>query len=186
MHLMFTRPAAALAALLLVSPAFAETPRKIEKTAVCANAACTKGAAAYRPWELKLKVPAKLGRCTTYRTTPFLAVVLTRDVPDTAEDDCDDLPKGRDAKAIEALRQQAVPAFRGRAVFARTLCTGYGSYVQYDAEGETSPLRNFVAVYAGGDRAAAERLLTTAKRRYPKAEIASMTAYIDTGDESCK
>lgn len=169
-----------------VSPASAEQARKIEKTAVCADAQCKRGAAAYRPWELKLQVPATLGICTTYRTTPFFAVVLTRDMPDTSEDDCDDLPKGRDAKVIDAMRQKAVPAFRGRPVFARALCTGYGPYVQYDAEGERSPLRNFVAVHAGSDRAAAERLLGAAKRRYSKAEIVSMTAYIDTGDERCQ
>lgn len=104
-----------------VSPASAEQARKIEKTAICADAQCKRGAAAYRPWELKLQVPAALGICTTYRTTPFLAVVLTRDMPDTSEDDCDDLLKGRDAKVIDAMRQKAVPAFRGRPVFARAV-----------------------------------------------------------------
>lgn len=179
-----------LAGLPLVAaafaPALAEQARKIEKTALCANAQCKKGAAAYRPWELKLQVPAKLGQCTTYRTTPFFAIVLTRDVPDTAEADCEDLPKERAAKAGEALRLKAVPAFRGRAVFARMLCTGYGVNVQYTVEGESGMLKNFLAVQAGNDRAAAERLLATAKARYPKAEIASMTAYLETGDDRCK
>jgi hypothetical protein len=168
------------------TPAVAEMQRKIEKTALCANAECKKGAAAYRPWELKLQVPAKIGQCTTYRTTPFLAIVLTRDVPDTAEADCDDLPKERAASAAKALRLKAMGAFRGRAVFARMLCTGYGANVQYTVEGETGMLKNFVAVHAGNDRAAAERLLATAKARYPKAEIASMTAYLETGDDRCK
>lgn len=168
------------------APAAAEMQRKIEKTAVCANAACKNGGSANRPWELKLQVPAKLGKGTIYRTTPFFAVLLTRDVPDTAEDDCEDMPKGRIAKAIEGMRQKTLPAFPGRTVFARTLCIGYGPHVQYDAEGEMSPLRNFVAVYAGGDRAAAERLLGMAKARYPKAVLVSMTAYVDTGDDGCE
>ncbi len=168
------------------APAGAETQRQILKTALCHDQSCKKGAAAYRPWELKLQVPAKLGQCTTYRTTPFLAIVLTRDVPDTAEADCDDLPKERAAKAGETARQKAAAPFPGRAVFARMLCTGYGANVQYTVEGESGMLKNFMAVHAGNDRAAAERLLATAKARYPKAEIASMTAYLEIGDDRCK
>jgi hypothetical protein len=179
--------AAACAALFAASaPAGAEMQRQIVKTALCHDHSCKKGAAAYRPWELKLQVPAKLGQCTIYRTTPFLAVVLTRDVPDTAEADCGDLPKERAAKAGEAARQQAAASFRGRAVYSRMLCTGYGADVQYTVEGESGMLKNFMAVHAGNDRAAAERLLATAKARYPKAELASMTAYLETGDERCK
>jgi hypothetical protein len=186
MHVMSKAFAASLPLVAIAfAPAAAEMQRKIEKTALCANAPCKKGATAFRPWELKLQVPAKLGQCTTYRTTPFLAIVLTRDVPDTAEADCDDLPKERAAKAAEAIRQKAVPAFRGRAVFARMLCTGYGANVQYTVEGETGMLKNFMAVHGGNDRAAAERLLATAKMRYSKAELASMTAYIETGDDRC-
>ncbi len=187
MHVLSNALAASLPLVAIAfAPASAEQVRKIEKTALCANTQCKKGAAAYWPWELKLQVPAKLGQCTTYRTTPFLAIVLTRDVPDTAEADCDDLPKERAAKAGEAARHKAAASFRGRAVFARMLCTGYGANVQYTVEGETGMLNNFVAVHAGNDRAAAERLLATAKARYSKAEIASMTAYLETGDDRCK
>ena len=47
-------------------------------------------------------------------------------------------------------------------------------------------LENFLAVYAGMNRAAAEALLALAKPEYPQARIASMTARVEAGDASCK
>jgi hypothetical protein len=159
---------------------------KIEKTAICADANCKKGAAAYQPWELKLAVPAQLGKCTTYRTTPFLGILLTRDLPDTADYDCDEVADGDEAKAGEAARQKAMAPFAPRTVFLRMLCVGYTPTVDYTIEGETGMLRNLMAIHAGTDRAEAERLLGVAKQSFPGAAIVSMTARIESADESCR
>ncbi len=181
--------AAALAALYWgLGPAAAEqSTRKIEKTALCADPACKKGAAAYRPWELKLQVPAKLGQCTTYRTTPFFAVILTRNLPDTAELDCAAMPKSRQARAGERERLKAANAFVGpQTYFLRMLCTGQGANVEYSIEGETGMLKNFLAVYTGTIRSAAEGMVGVVKAKYPQAELVSMTARIENGDDRCK
>lgn len=178
---------AALSVLAVIAAPAAAQQTRIEKTAICLDGKCKKGAAAYPAWELPLKLPAKLGTCTIYRSTPFFAVVLTRDVPDTAEADCDEI--GRDKQAItgEALRQKAAATLKGRTVFARMLCVGFASTVQYTVEGETGVLKNFLAVYAGmNNRAAAETLLAEAKAHYPQAAIASMTARVESGDARCK
>jgi hypothetical protein len=153
---------------------------------VCADANCKKGAAAYQSWELRLQVPAQLGKCTTYRTTPFLAVLLTRALPDTADYDCDEVAGEDEAKAGEAARQKAMASFAPRTVFLRMLCVGYAPTVEYAIEGETGMLRNFMAVHAGTDRAEAERLLGIAKQSFPGAAIVSMTARIESADESCR
>jgi hypothetical protein len=169
-----------------LAPATAETQMKIEKTAVCADANCKKGAVAYRPWELKLAVPAQLGKCTIYRSTPFLAILLTRDLPDTADFDCDEVAEEDEAKAGERARQKVMASFAPRTVFLRMLCVGYAPTVEYSIEGETGTLRNFMAVHAGTDRAEAERLLAIAKQNFAGAAIVSMTARIESADESCR
>jgi hypothetical protein len=187
MRLWFTACAAALPLVSLApAPAAAETTMKIEKTAICADSNCKKGAAAYHPWELKLAVPAALGKCTIYRTTPFLAILLTRDLPDTGDYDCDEVADGDEAKAGEAARQKAMAPFAPRTVFLRMLCVGYTPTVEYSIEGETGMLRNFMAVHAGTDRAEAEVLLGVAKQSFPGAAIVSMTARIESADESCR
>ena len=184
MRLLISAVAATAPLLLLaLAPAAAEMKMKIEKTAICSDANCKKGAVAYQPWELKLSVPAQLGKCTTYRSTPFL---LTRDLPDTGDLDCDELAGEDEAKAGEAARQKVVAAFGPRTVFLRMLCVGYAPMVEYTIEGETGMLRNFMAVHAGADRAEAERALGAAKRSFPGAAIVSMTARIESADESCR
>lgn len=174
------------AILLALAPAAAEMQRKIEKTALCADANCKKGAIAYQPWELKLSVPAQLGKCTTYRATPFLAILLTRNLPDTGDYDCEDLPGEDEAKAGETARQKVLAPFAPRTVFLRMLCVGYAPMVEYTVEGETGMLRNFMAVHAGTDRAEAARLLGIAKQSFPAAAIVSMTARIESADETCR
>jgi len=163
-----------------------QSARKIEKIALCPDQSCKKGAAAYRPWELKLRLPAKLGQCTTYRTTPFFAVVLARNLPDTSEADCDALPKDRAARAGEAERLKAAAALEGRIVFLRMLCVGFGDHVEYGIEGETGMLKNFMAAFAGHDRAEAEKFLALAKTRYPAAALVSITARVENGDATCR
>jgi hypothetical protein len=171
---------------LALAPAAAQIKMKIEKTAICADASCKKGSVAYQPWELKLSVPAQLGKCTIYRTTPFLAILLTRDLPDTADYDCDEVAEEDEAKAGEAARRKVLPAFAPRTVFLRMLCVGYAPTVEYTIEGETGMLRNFMAVHAGTDRGEAERLLGIAKQSFPGAAIVTMTARIESADESCR
>ena len=172
--------------LLTLAPVAAEMTMKIEKTALCPDANCKKGAIAYQPWELKLSVPAQLGKCTTYRSTPFFAILLTRDLPDTGDLDCDELAGEDEAKAGEVARQKVITAFSPRTVFLRMLCVGYAPVVEYTIEGETGMLRNFMAVHAGTDRAEAARVLAIAKQSFPGAAIASMTARIESADESCR
>jgi hypothetical protein len=161
-----------------------EIPRKIEKTALCSDQNCKKGAAEYRPWELKLSLPPTLGQCTTYRTTPFFAVILTRNIPDTAELDCDEVQKDRGADRGEQARQKALGIFPGHTVFLRMLCVSFGDYVQYSIPGE-GMMRNFLAVYAR-DRATAERIAYGARRFYPVPQIVSMTARVAHGDDKCQ
>ena len=170
----------------LAAPVAAQQMRTIEKTAICLDGKCKKGAAAYHPWELPLKLPAKLSKCAVYRSTAFIAVILTRDVPDTAELDCDEMPRAKEAIAGEALRQKATAVLKGRTVFARMMCVGFAPNVQYTVEGETGMLKNFLAAYAGTNRAMADMLLGEAKAHYTRAEIVSMTARVETGDAGCK
>ena len=171
--------------LFAIFPSAAQqAERQIVKTALCADQSCTKGSADCRPWELKRALPKSLAQCTTYRTTPFFAVILTRNVPDTSELDCDGLPKEYAAERGEAARKKAEALFKGRAVFLRMLCVSYGNYVEYAIAGE-SLLNNFLAVHAGPDRAAAKRLLGLARRHYPAPSIVSMTARLENGDAAC-
>ena len=170
----------------LAVPAAAQQTRTIEKTAICLDGKCKKGAVAFHAWELALKLPAKLGKCAVYRSTPFFAVILTRDVPDTAELDCDEMPRAKEAVSGEALRQKAAAALKGRTVFARMMCVGFALNVQYTVEGETGMLKNFLAAYAGMNRTMADTSLGEAKAHYPQAEIVSMTARVESGDAGCK
>jgi hypothetical protein len=111
---------------------------------------------------------------------------LTRELPDTGDLDCDELTGEDEAKAGEAARQKVIAAFSPRTVFLRMLCVGYAPMVEYTVEGETGMLRNFMAVHAGTDRAEAERVLAIAKQSFPGAAIASMTARIESADETCR
>ena len=172
-------------ALAAAGAAAQEMPRKIEKTALCFDQACKKGEAEFRPWELKLSLPKTLAQCTTYRTTPFFAVVLTRNIPETAEYDCDDLPKERAADRGEMARQKALGIFPGHTIFLRMMCVSFGDYVQYSVAGEGGMQRNFLAVYAR-DRATADRIQYAARRFYPVPAVVSMTARIEHGDDKCQ
>jgi hypothetical protein len=171
-------------AALSASAGAQEIPRKIEKTALCADQSCKKGVAEYRPWELQLSLPPMLAQCTTYRTTPFFAVILTRNIPDTSELDCDEVQKDRGADRGEQARQKALGLFPGHTVFLRMLCVSFGDYVEYSIPGE-GMMRNFLAVYAR-DRATAERIHYAARRFYPVPRIVSMTARVEHGDDRCK
>lgn len=172
-------------ALTAAEAAAQEVPRKIEKTALCFDQTCKKGEAEFRPWELRLSLPKTLAQCTTYRSTPFFAVVLTRNIPETAEYDCDDLPKERAADRGEMARQKALGIFAGHVVFLRMMCVSFGDYVQYAVAGEGGMQRNFLAVYAR-DRATADRILAAARRFYPVPAVVSMTARIEHGDDRCQ
>ncbi len=185
MHLSLRLGAALCLIVVAPAPAAAQQERKIEKTALCLNQICKKGGAEFRPWELKLALPPKLAQCTTYRTTPFLAVILTRNVPETGDLNCDELPNEYAAERGERARKRAQSIFAGHTVFLRMMCVRFGDYVEYAIEGEGAARRNFLAVYAR-DRATAQRIAAAARRFYPVPHIVSMTAWVERGDETCR
>ena len=60
------------ASFWIATAAHAETQRL--KTPLCLGGeVCRKGAAPYEVWELPLKTPARLKRCTVYSSTPFFS-----------------------------------------------------------------------------------------------------------------
>lgn len=119
----------------------------------------------FAPWELLLRLPARLKDNAPYESAPFYAVVLKRfqDTP------CDG---GEFSKSVEVVRSAAQQRFPGAKVFADQQCPDMGAvYYKVDGTAEGMSFGAFVAVYAGKTEREARAVLAKAKSAYPGATV---------------
>lgn len=161
-----------------------KTPGVQHSNAVCADPAnpCNHKEKTFDAWELSFKMPAKLQPNRPYKSAAFYAVILK-----TYEmgDDCDG---GEYIEAVETERKELQSAHSERKVFAGFQCPNMAA-VDYDFDGkwnankESIAVGNFLAIYAGATKTAAENLVDELKTKYPEAAIKQMTASYEKLEE---
>lgn len=153
---------------------FASLSVSAQTNAVCPDPAkpCHHKSKKFDEWELSFKMPVRLAANKTYKSVPFYAVILKQ--YDYVED-CDG---GEFVIAEEADRKRVQKMFPDKKVFVDYQCPNMGP-VDYDFEGrrdsEQILISNFIAVYAGADKASADAILAKVKAKYPDAMIKKMT-----------
>jgi hypothetical protein len=153
--------------LLMASAGAGSDGRGADNLPVCGTPTdrCDGPAKRFAPYELPLRLPARLSANVPYRSAPFYAILLKRD----RDPACDG---GEFTKATETFRKQAQARFPDRKVFADHQCPDLGA-VAYQRDGQPSAVA-LVAVYAGTTEAEAAKIRAKARPFYPGAEYHQM------------
>jgi hypothetical protein len=124
-------------------------------------------------WELSFRMPARLKANVGNESTPFWAIIIKK----YGFQDCDG---GEYLEAGEQDRKRLQAVYPDRKVFADYECPNMAA-VSYNFAGKFNKedeniVGNFIAVYAGETKEAADELLKKLQEEYPEAEIKKMTA----------